>query len=223
MEMLQQALNFVMHLDDGLPDFIRNYGPWIYALLFAIVFCETGLVVTPFLPGDSLLFAVGAVAANEATGDSLQLAFVIPLLCVAGILGDAVNYAIGRRLGPAVFTRDTGWLLRKDYLNKAQAFYEKHGTKAIVLARFAPIIRTFAPFVAGIGKMNYSTFALYNVIGAIVWVVSLTLLGYFLGNVPIIKRNFEAVILLIVFVSLLPIAIEWWKSTREKPSEDSLS
>jgi membrane-associated protein len=221
MDTFSQALQFVMHLDDGLPEFIRNYGPWIYALLFAIVFCETGLVVTPFLPGDSLLFAAGAVAANEAIGNALRLDFLIPLLCVAGILGDAVNYAAGRRIGPAVFTKETGWLLRKDYLNKAQAFYERYGGKAIVMARFAPIVRTFAPFVAGIGKMKYSAFAFYNVTGAIVWVVSLTLLGYFTGNIPFIKRNFEAVILLIVFFSLLPIVFEWWRNMKSSPAAEN--
>jgi membrane-associated protein len=217
MEFLTEAFRFVMHLDDGLPEFIRNYGPWIYALLFAIVFCETGLVVTPFLPGDSLLFAAGAVAANEATGSTMSLWFLTPLLCAAGILGDAVNYAIGRRIGPAVFTKNTGWLLRQDYLQKAQQFYERHGGKAIVMARFAPFIRTFAPFVAGIGKMRYSSFAFYNVTGGIIWVVSLTQMGYWLGNIPVIKRNFEAVIVLIVIFSLLPIAFEWWKSYRQPP------
>lgn len=217
MEFLTEAFQFVMHLDDGLPEFIRNYGPWIYALLFAIIFCETGLVVTPFLPGDSLLFAAGAVAANEATGSAMSLWFLTPLLCAAGILGDAVNYAIGRRIGPAVFTKNTGWLLRQDYLLKAQQFYERHGGKAIVMARFAPFIRTFAPFVAGIGKMRYSSFAFYNVTGGIVWVVSLTQMGYWLGNIPVIKRNFEAVVLLIVIFSLLPIAFEWWKSYRQPP------
>jgi membrane-associated protein len=215
MQMLKDFLHFVMHLDESLPDFIRQHGVWIYGLLFLIIFCETGLVVTPFLPGDSLLFAVGAVAANEAIGNELNLWFVIPLMCVAGILGDAVNYSIGRRMGPAVFTKDNGLFLRKDYLLKAQAFYEKHGGKAIVLARFVPIVRTFAPFVAGIGRMRYASFAYYNIMGAIVWVVSLTLAGFFLGNIPIIKKNFEATIILIIFVSLLPIVFEWWKARKE--------
>lgn len=214
MEMIKQFLHFVMNLDESLPDFIRQHGVWIYALLFAIIFCETGLVVTPFLPGDSLLFAVGAVAANEAVGNELNIWYVMPMLCVAGILGDAVNYAIGRRVGPAVFNRESGRFLRKDYLLKAQAFYEKHGGKAIVLARFVPIVRTFAPFVAGIGRMRYASFAYYNVMGAIVWVVSLTLAGYFLGNIPIIKKNFEATIILIIVASILPIVFEWWKSRK---------
>ena len=214
MEMIKQFLHFVMHLDESLPDFIRQYGVWVYGLLFLIIFCETGLVVTPFLPGDSLLFAVGAIAANPAIGEALRLEYVIPLMCVAGILGDAVNYAIGRRLGPAVFNRDGGRFLRKDYLLKAQAFYEKHGGKAIVLARFVPIVRTFAPFVAGIGRMRYASFAYFNVMGALVWVVSLTLAGYFLGNIPIIKNNFEATVILIIVVSLLPIVFEWWKSRK---------
>ncbi|WP_009959937.1 DedA family protein [Verrucomicrobium spinosum] len=215
MELLKQFLHFVMHLDESLPDFISQHGIWIYGLLFLIIFCETGLVVTPFLPGDSLLFAVGAVAANDAFTNSLRLEYVIPLMIVAGVLGDAVNYAIGRRLGPAVFSRESGRLLRKDYLIKAQQFYDKHGGKAIILARFVPIVRTFAPFVAGIGRMKYSSFAYFNILGAIIWVVSLTLAGYFLGTIPIIKKNFEATIILIIVVSLLPIAFEWWKARKE--------
>lgn len=215
-ELVQQFLHFVLHLDESLPDFIRNYGVWVYALLFAIIFCETGLVVTPFLPGDSLLFAVGAVAANEAMADTMRLEYIMPLMIVAGILGDAVNYAIGRKVGPSIFTKDTGMFLKKDHLIKAQLFYEKHGGKAIVLARFVPIVRTFAPFVAGIGKMQYSSFAYYNIMGAIVWVLSLTLAGYFLGNIPIIKKNFEAVVILIIVASLLPIVFEWWKARKEK-------
>lgn len=215
MELLKQFLHFVMHLDESLPDFISQHGIWIYGLLFLIIFCETGLVVTPFLPGDSLLFAVGAVAANDAFTNSLRLEYVIPLLIVAGVLGDAVNYAIGRKLGPAVFNRESGRLLRKDYLIKAQHFYDKHGGKAIILARFVPIVRTFAPFVAGIGRMKYSSFAYYNILGAVIWVVSLTLAGFFLGTIPIIKKNFEATIILIIIVSLLPIAFEWWKARKE--------
>jgi membrane-associated protein len=215
MELLKEFLHFVLNLDESLPDFIREHGPWIYGLLFLIIFCETGLVVTPFLPGDSLLFAVGAVAANDAFAGTLRLEIVMPLMIVAGILGDAVNYAIGRRLGPAVFSKDTGRFLRKDYLIKAQQFYDKHGGKAIVLARFVPIVRTFAPFVAGIGRMKYSSFAYFNIIGAIVWVVSLTLAGYFLGTIPIIKNNFEATIILIIVASLLPIVFEWWKARKE--------
>lgn len=215
MELLKQFLHFVMHLDESLPDFISQHGIWIYGLLFLIIFCETGLVVTPFLPGDSLLFAVGAVAANDAFTNSLRLEYVIPLLIVAGVMGDAVNYAIGRKLGPAVFSRENGRLLRKDYLVKAQHFYDKHGGKAIILARFVPIVRTFAPFVAGIGRMKYSSFAYYNILGAVIWVVSLTLAGFFLGTIPIIKKNFEATIILIIFVSLLPIAFEWWKARKE--------
>jgi len=216
MELVQQFIHFVLNLDESLPQFIKDYGLWIYVLLFVIIFCETGLVVTPFLPGDSLLFAVGMVAANEASGDTLKLEYVMPMMIIAGILGDAVNYSIGRRIGPAVFNREDGRFLRKEYLLKAQAFYEKHGGKAIVLARFVPIVRTFAPFVAGIGKMKYSSFAYYNVMGAIVWVVSLTLLGFFLGNIEFIKKNFESAIILIIVFSLLPIVFEWWKSRKEK-------
>jgi membrane-associated protein len=215
MDLFKEFLHFVMHLNESLPEFIRQHGPWIYGLLFLIIFCETGLVVTPFLPGDSLLFAAGAVAANHTLGGTLRLEIVIPLLIVAGILGDAVNYAIGRRVGPAIFSKESGRFLRKEHLMKAHAFYEKHGGKAIILARFVPIVRTFAPFVAGIAKMSYPAFAFYNIIGAVIWVVSLTLAGYFLGGIPLIRDNFEATVILIVVFSLLPIVYEWWQGRKE--------
>lgn len=222
-EFVQSFFDFVLNLDESLPAFIEQYGIWIYGLLFLIIFCETGLVVTPFLPGDSLLFAVGAVAANEAFGDTLRLELIIPLLIVAGVIGDAVNYSIGRWVGPAIFRKEDGFFLRKDHLIKAQSFYEKHGGKAIVLARFVPIVRTFAPFVAGIGKMKYRSFAYYNVTGAVVWVVGLTLLGYFLGSFSFIKENFEAAVILIIFFSLLPIAFEWWKARKEAAAQKTAS
>src|SRR5262249_1188847 len=180
-------------------------GPWLYVLLFVIVFCETGLVVTPFLPGDSLLFAVGAVAASG--GSSISLPLLIGLLIAARVLGAAANYALGYWLGPKVFKYPDSWLLNKKHLQRAQAFYEKYGNKTIILARFVPIVRTFAPFVAGIGKMRYSQFALYNVVGAVAWVLICTWAGYFFGNIPWVSRNFELVIVAIVLISVLPMAV----------------
>lgn len=179
-------------------------GPWVYVLLFVVVFCETGLVVMPFLPGDSLLFTLGAVAAVD--GSPLKLSMLLGILTAAAILGDAVNYGIGRRLGPKVFRADRRWL-NHNHLVQTQNFYERHGGKTILLARFLPIIRTFAPFVAGVGRMNYARFAAFNVSGAVLWVVACLLAGYFFGNIPVVKRNFEAVIVGIVLVSMLPLLI----------------
>jgi membrane-associated protein len=180
-------------------------------LLFAIIFCETGLVVTPFLPGDSLLFAAGAMAALYP--DDLNIGLLLGLLTVAAIIGDTLNYAIGRWIGPKAFTINR-WFLKHEHLERTQAFYEKHGGKTIVLARFVPIVRTFAPFVAGVGKMHYPTFLFYNVVGGIAWVLICTLAGYFFGNVPIVKENFELVVVGIVLVSVLPIAWEMWSARR---------
>jgi membrane-associated protein len=185
--------------------------PTVYVTMFAVIFCETGLVITPFLPGDSLLFALGAMAARDI-GLSLPLLFV--LLTFAAILGDAVNYWIGYRVGPIVFTRETSRLLNKEHLWRAQAFYEKYGAKTIVLARFVPIVRTFAPFVAGIGKMNYFRFAIYNVIGGTGWVSVCLAAGYMFGGIEVVKRNFELVVVAIVLISVLPMAIEYWRARR---------
>jgi membrane-associated protein len=204
MDWLKDFLHAILHLDDVLPQWAAAYGPWIYGILFVIVFCETGLVVTPVLPGDSLLFAAGAVAA--AAPDSMNVHCVVLLLIVAAILGDGVNYHIGAYLGDRV--RQGNRFIKKEYLDRTHAFYEKYGAKTIIIARFVPIVRTFAPFVAGIGRMSYAKFLTYNVVGAIVWVVSLTYLGYALGNVPVVKKNFEIVILAIIFLSILPAAIE---------------
>ncbi len=212
MDSLRHALDVMLHLDRYLNEWAGQMGGWMYALLFAIVFAETGLVVTPFLPGDSLLFAVGALSATDGSPVNVWVAGV--LLTIAAILGDAVNYSIGRRLGPAVFKSSTSKLLNKDHLLKAQAFYEKHGPKTIVIARFVPIVRTFAPFVAGIGQMSYPKFALYNVVGGVVWVWSLTLAGYFFGNIPVVKNNFGTVVIAIVVISVLPIVIEWLRARR---------
>ena len=184
----------------------------IYVVLFAIVFAETGLVVTPFLPGDSLLFAIGAIGARHEI--QLNLPLVTVLLIIAAILGDAVNYFIGYRVGPAIFSKDTGRLLNKKHLLKAQEFYEKYGGKTIILARFVPVIRTFAPFVAGIGKMNYFRFAMYNVIGGIAWVVLCIVAGYFFGQFAFVQKHFEAVILMIIVISVLPMVWELWQARR---------
>lgn len=212
MDSLRHAIDVILHLDRYLNEWAGQMGGWMYALLFAIVFAETGLVVTPFLPGDSLLFAVGALSATD--GSPINVWLVGVLLTIAAIIGDAVNYSIGRRIGPKVFTSSTSKLLNKDHLLKAQAFYERHGPKTIVIARFVPIVRTFAPFVAGIGQMSYPKFALYNVVGGIVWVWSLTLAGYFFGNIPVVKNNFGTVVIAIVVISVLPIVYEWIRARR---------
>ena len=195
---------------------IEYIGPTnLYIVLFAIVFAETGLVVTPFLPGDSLLFAIGAMGARDI---GINLPLVTVLLIVAAVVGDAVNYWIGYRLGPAVFSRENSRLLNKKHLIKAHEFYEKYGGKTIILARFVPIVRTFAPFVAGVGKMNYFRFFLFNVIGGIAWVLICVGAGYLLGSVPFVKKNFELVIVAIVVISVLPMAIEFWNA-RKAPKQ----
>lgn len=207
------VVDFFLHVDEHLLAATVTYGAWIYAILFVVVFCETGLVVTPFLPGDSLLFATGAICAL-GDGDGLSLAVILPLLTVASILGDAANYRIGRWLGPDLTRaphaprRGLMRFLKPEHLARTQAFYERYGGKTIVLARFVPIVRTFAPFVAGIGGMDYRRFALFNVVGAIAWVFSCTLAGFFFGELPFVKKHFELVVLGIVFVSVLPIAVE---------------
>ncbi len=220
MDFLLHVVDVFRHLDQYLAALVVDYGIWIYAILFVVIFCETGLVVTPFLPGDSLLFTAGALAATStaATLDGeggLHLGLVMPLLIMAAVLGDAVNFMIGSKLGPAVLEKEKIPLIKKAHLLKTQAFYEKHGSKTIVLARFVPIVRTFAPFIAGIGKMKYATFATYNVVGAVAWVGICTFAGYFFGNIPVVKKNFELVVLGIIAVSVLPIAIEMFKAWRE--------
>ena len=207
---MEVLIDLFLHFDKHLKEFVDLYGVWVYALLFLIIFAETGLVVTPFLPGDSLLFAAGAMAATGA----FNIWVLVPLLMVAAILGDAVNYAVGDAVGPRVFTsvdRTSFWhrALNRDHLAKAHAFFERYGGKAIILGRFVPIVRTFVPFVAGAGTMTYSTFALYNVTGGVIWVAICTLAGYAFGNVPIVRDNFTLVALGIVFVSLLPILVEF--------------
>jgi membrane-associated protein len=207
MEFLTDFLNFFLHLDKSLQGVINQYGTLTYIFLFAVIFAETGFVVTPFLPGDSLLFAAGALASS--TGLNPWLIFVI--LAVAAILGDAVNYAIGHFIGKRAFSGDFKFL-KKEHLDKTHAFYEKYGNKTIVLARFVPIVRTFAPFVAGVGKMKYQHFAIYNIFGGILWVASLTAAGFFFGEIPFVKKNFELVIIAIIVLSILPGLYEWWKA-----------
>jgi membrane-associated protein len=209
-DLLKQLVDIVLHVDEHLHQVIQTYGTWTYLLLFVIVFCETGLVVTPFLPGDSLLFAVGAFAARG----SLDLVTSMVVLAAAGILGDSVNYWIGARVGPAVFQKQDSRIFKPEYLERTHRFYEKYGAKTIVIARFVPIVRTFAPFVAGIGRMSYRTFLAYNVIGALVWVGLLVPAGYFFGNIPIVRDNFEIAVFTIIVVSVLPVAIEFVKHRR---------
>ena len=208
---LHSAIDVFLHLDQHLNAWAGDLGGWLYAVLFAVIFCETGLVVTPFLPGDSLLFAVGALASKP--GSPIDLPLIAILLCAAAVLGDAVNYSIGYKLGPMVFSRDSK-LLNRNHLLRAQEFYEKYGGKTIVLARFVPIVRTFAPFVAGIGKMRYPRFAMYNIAGGVGWVLSFLLAGYFFAELPIVKDRFHYVILAIIAISLVPIAFEWWRARR---------
>ena len=200
-----EIFDFILHIDEHLANIIALFGPWMYVVLFAIIFAETGLVITPFLPGDSLLFAIGTLAG----GGFLNIWTAYAVLTIAAILGDTVNYWIGHHMGPRVFSKENSRIFNKAYLEKTREFYEKHGGKTIILARFLPIIRTFAPFVAGIGKMHYNTFLLYNVIGAFVWVTFLTFAGYFFGALPFVKENFEYVVIGIIVLSLLPMGIEY--------------
>jgi membrane-associated protein len=214
---MEALIDLFLHFDKHLEQFVQAYGVWVYGLLFLIIFAETGLVVTPFLPGDSLLFAAGALAATGA----FNIWILVPLLIVAAILGDAVNYAVGDAVGPRIFTsidRTSWWqrLLNRDHLNKAHVFFEKYGGKAIILGRFVPIVRTFVPFVAGAGTMTYSTFALYNISGGIIWVGICTFAGFAFGAVPIVRDNFTLVALGIVFVSLLPIVIEFLRHRQSR-------
>jgi membrane-associated protein len=209
-------VDILLHLDRYLNDWATKLGAGLYAVLFLVVFCETGLVVTPFLPGDSLLFAVGALSATE--GSPISLPLVMVLLFVAAVVGDAVNYSIGRRIGPAAFRSEGSWLLNKKHLLRTQAFYELHGGKTIIMARFVPIVRTFAPFVAGIGDMRYRRFFSFNVIGAAAWVLLLTGAGRAFGNVPVVKKNFEIVILGIIAVSVLPMVVEYLRARRAPPA-----
>jgi membrane-associated protein len=209
MELLRQFVDLFLHLDTHLSQVIADYGTWTYLILFVIVFCETGLVVTPFLPGDSLLFAAGTFA---ALGE-LDVRLMILLLAAAAILGDTVNYWVGAAIGPRAFSGELRFL-KREHLERTRAFYEKHGGKTIILARFVPIVRTFAPFVAGVGAMRYPQFLLYNVVGALLWVGLLVPAGFFFGNVPVVRENFTIVILAIVALSVMPMVVEAIRARR---------
>jgi len=204
MDFIVNIVQMVLHMDKYLTIIIHNIGNWVYLLLFGIIFCETGLVVTPFLPGDSLLFAVGALAAIKA----FNLAWLFIVLISAAIIGDSVNYAIGKSFGELLLSKGDRWFFKRKHVERTHKFYEKHGGKTIILARFIPIIRTFAPFVAGIGRMSYLKFFVYNVSGAVLWVLAFVLGGYFFGNIPVVKNNFSLVILVIMAFSLLPVVFE---------------
>jgi len=212
MEFLKNIIDFFLHIDKNLAMVINQFGLWSYAILFFVIFMETGLVVTPFLPGDSLLFAAGALTASLGVFD-IKLLWILMLL--AAFLGDTANYWIGHFIGPKAFNSKSRFL-KKEYLDKAQAFYDKYGGKAIVLARFVPIVRTFAPFVAGIGKMHYGKFLSYNAIGGFIWVSLMLFAGYFFGNIEFVKTNFHYVVVVIIAVSLVPILVEVIKAKREK-------
>lgn len=223
MELLRQLVDLFwrlvdlfLHLDRHLEVLVAAYGGWTYLLLFAVVFCETGLVVTPFLPGDSLLFGAGALAAATPT---LSLGWLLVVLLAAAILGDTVNYWVGRKLGPWLVHREKPLLIRQEHLDKTSRFFERYGGKTIVIARFVPIVRTFAPFVAGLGHMSYPRFMAYNISGGVAWVVLCTVSGYLFGNLPVVKDNFSLVILAIIALSLLPMVYEWWRARRAARGE----
>ncbi|MBF7691343.1 MULTISPECIES: DedA family protein [Acinetobacter] len=204
-------ISFILHIDQHLLDFIHQYGRWIYAILFLIIFVETGLVIMPFLPGDSLLLAAGALAASTGVMEPIPL---IVLLSIAAILGDTVNYHVGKYIGPRVFEMDSK-LIKKEHLLKTHEFFQKHGGKTIIFARFLPFFRTFAPFIAGAGDMNYKQFLFFNVVGALLWISSLVTLGYLFGNIPFIKDNFSHVILGIIILSILPAVFEYFRNKRK--------
>jgi membrane-associated protein len=216
MQLITFLIDLFLHLDTHLSDIIGQYGAWTYALLFVVIFMETGLVVTPFLPGDSLLFAAGTFAALDA----LNVYLLIGLLFVAAVLGDTVNYWIGHRIGSRAYSGDVRWI-KKEYMDRTHAFFEKHGGKTIFLARFVPIIRTFAPFVAGVSRMSYGYFISYNFIGALVWVPLFTFAGYFFGNIPFVKHNFSLVIIAIILVSFIPAVYEGLKARQENKQKQA--
>lgn len=211
MELIAYFIDIVLHLDKHLAVMVQQYGVWIYAILFAIIFSETGFVVTPFLPGDSLLFVAGALAALGG----MDIMILIAVLLAAAALGNTLNYQIGRYLGPKVFQWENSRFFNKAALLKTHAFYETHGGKTLVISRFLPLFRTFAPFVAGIGAMTWARFTFFNLIGAFAWVVSLTLAGYFFGNLPWVQKNLSAVILGIIAISMIPVVIGWWQHRKE--------
>ncbi|HRQ88320.1 MAG TPA: DedA family protein [Bacteroidia bacterium] len=220
MDFLKQLIDIVLHLQEHLHQMTQDYGKWVYGILFGIIFCETGLVVTPFLPGDSLLFAVGALAADPASGLNVWIAS--GLIFLAAVLGDTANYSIGKYAGERMAARFPK-IIKQKHLDLTNEFFQKYGGKTIILARFVPIVRTFAPFVAGSGAMNYGRFMLFNVIGAFLWVVAIVPAGWFFGNIPVVKENFELVVVGIIVVSVIPMVFEIWKAHRQKAtvSEES--
>lgn len=205
-------VDFILHIGDHLQELVKNYGNWIYAILFAIVFCETGLVVLPFLPGDSMLFAAGTIA---AVGD-MNIFVLIGLLIVAAILGDFVNFEIGKRFGQKLFSNPNSKIFKQSYLQKTHDYYERYGGRTIIIARFIPIVRTFAPFVGGMGNMNYAQFARYNIVGAVLWVVSFTTLGYFFGQLPFVKEHFSWIMIAIIVFSVVPMIVEIIRHRKDK-------
>ncbi|BAE74893.1 conserved hypothetical protein [Sodalis glossinidius str. 'morsitans'] len=212
MEYIKFIIDFILHIDVHLAELVAQYGVWVYAFLFLILFCETGLVVTPFLPGDSLLFVAGALAALPSNG--LDIHVMVLLMVLAAIAGDAVNYTIGRLFGEKLFSNPDSKIFRRRYLDKTHEFYARHGGKTIILARFVPIVRTFAPFVAGMGNMRYRHFALYNVTGGLMWVLLFSYAGYFFGNMPMVQQNLKWLIVAIILLSVLPGVIEVWRQRR---------
>jgi membrane-associated protein len=212
MELLSQFLDVILHLDVHLRELAQSYGAWVYAILFLIIFFETGVVVTPFLPGDSLLFVAGTIAA----AGSMNVHGLVLLLIVAAIAGDSLNYTIGRYLGPKVFRFEDSRFFKRAYIDRTRAFFERHGGKAIVIARFVPVVRTYAPFVAGIGAMQYRRFLMFNVTGAVLWVALLAYAGFFFGNLPVVRENLTAVIFGIILLSIMPGAVELWRAKRAR-------
>jgi membrane-associated protein len=212
-DLINSLIDFILHIDTHLAQIIKDYGVWTYALLFLIIFMETGFVVTPFLPGDSLLFAAGTFAAGD--DPALNVWLLWGLVFIAAVLGDTVNYWIGAKIGPKAFEQDYRFL-KKEYLERTQRFYDKHGGKTIIMARFVPIVRTFAPFVAGVGTMEYKRFISFNVIGAFLWTVIFVFLGYFFGQIPFVQKNFELVVVVIIIISVVPMVVEFLRSRAHK-------
>ena len=215
MELISGFVDFVLHLDTHLDHILQDFGPWCYLLFFLIIFAETGLVVTPILPGDSLLFAIGTFAAHGFP----NIALIFLTLAAAAVLGDSANYTIGKYFGSLILKKQGAWFLKREHIDRTHRFYEKYGPKTIVLARFVPIIRTFAPFVAGVGKMSYVRFLTYNMVGGVLWIALFVLGGYFFGNIPVVKENFTIVIFAIILISILPAVIEFVRETRRKSHE----
>jgi membrane-associated protein len=216
-DLIKKLIDFIIHIDAHLAEIIQEYGLWTYGVLFLIIFAETGLVVTPFLPGDSLLFAAGAFCAQPKTGLNVHLMAV--LLFIAAVIGDTLNYWIGSRVGPKVFSREDSMFLKRKHLERAHTFFEKYGGQAIILARFVPIVRTFVPFVAGVGKMSYKKFIVYNIVGGFIWIYAFIYLGFAFGNHPVVQKNFKLVIIAIIVLSVLPMVFEFIRALRETRAE----